>query len=128
VKRFACNVDQCGTPHFDEEPDGEWVRHADLGAAQASWLAEQLLGWARSEYPREVTPDCTHASLVGWLLAAALLTPEQSRELKDALDGVTRCTICSASLAHRGKERACPQCDPEVVQGWADELEEDIDF
>ena len=97
-------------------------------ASCADWLAERMLAWAGSQYPREVPADCTHASLVGWLLADALLTPEQSRQVKQALEGVSCCTICGAALAHRGKECACPQCDPEVVQGWSEQQDEDIDF
>lgn len=93
-----------------------------------AWLAAQMLEWARSDYPREVPADCTHASLVGFLLAAGELTKEQRLEVERALQGKRwedgRCDQCLGALAIRGQDKACPRCDHEVVQGWADELGE----
>jgi len=52
---------------------------------RAHWLADLMVEWSRSEYPRLFPPEWRHASLVGWLMNAALLTPEQTKEVHDAL-------------------------------------------
>jgi hypothetical protein len=37
----------------------------------------------------------------------------------------SRCSDCGASLVHRRLgEYACPECHPDLVQGWYDEIDE----
>ena len=54
-------------------------------ATRAQWLAGAMVEWSRSEYPRLFPPEWRHASLIGWLMNEALLTPEQAREVFEAL-------------------------------------------
>ena len=52
---------------------------------RAQWLADLMVEWSRSEYPRLFPLEWRHASLVGWLMNDAHLTPEQAKEVLEAL-------------------------------------------